>query len=302
MSAAGAIAGGAAAIGVVLIALGLIRRSEVADRVLPLVRAADSGWDLAVRPPSAFSASATAVSWATGMLDRVWSASATRQRLIQAGRDGNVEAFRLQQLRWACSGLGLMLGLGVLRALSGKPLAPGAWLLMCGIAAMCGAIAADMALARAARQRSARIAAQLPVFAELLAFAVAAGLAPAAAMNRVAHRLDGDLADEMRECCSQIANGRPFADALEAVADRTCAPSVQRFADGLVVSVERGTPIADVLRAQAMDARDAGHRALMEATGKREIYALIPVVFLILPVVVLVAVYPGIYGITVTAG
>jgi tight adherence protein C len=87
-----------------------------------------------------------------------------------------------------------------------------------------------------------------------------------------------------------------LADALEDVAYRTRSASVQRFVDGIVVAVDRGTPIADVLRAQAMDARDAGHRALMESAGKREIYALVPVVFLILPVVVVVAVFPGFYG------
>jgi tight adherence protein C len=58
-------------------------------------------------------------------------------------------------------------------------------------------------------------------------------------------------------------------------------------------SVERGTPLADVLRSQAQDVREAGRRAVMEEGGRKEIAMMVPVVFLVLPVTVLFAVYPG---------
>ena len=60
-----------------------------------------------------------------------------------------------------------------------------------------------------------------------------------------------------------------------------------------VVAIERGTPLADVLRAQATDVREVGKRALLEASGKKEISMMAPVVFLILPITVLFALYPG---------
>ena len=71
-------------------------------------------------------------------------------------------------------------------------------------------------------------------------------------------------------------------------------PSLARFVDGIVVAVERGTPLAEVLRAQAEDVREVGRRALMETGGKKEIAMMVPVVFLVLPVTVLFAVFPGI--------
>ena len=40
-----------------------------------------------------------------------------------------------------------------------------------------------------------------------------------------------------------------------------------------------GTPLADVLRAQAQDVRDNAKRELMETAGKKEIAMLAPVVF-----------------------
>ena len=68
---------------------------------------------------------------------------------------------------------------------------------------------------------------------------------------------------------------------------------LRRFADGVATAVERGTPLAEVLRAQAQDVRSAGQRALMEEGGKREIAMMVPVIFLILPVTVVFAVFPG---------
>ena len=64
------------------------------------------------------------------------------------------------------------------------------------------------------------------------------------------------------------------------------------------MAIERGTPLAEVLRSQAMDVREAGKRALLEAGGRKEISMMVPVVFLILPVTVLFALYPGLLTLT----
>jgi tight adherence protein C len=80
---------------------------------------------------------------------------------------------------------------------------------------------------------------------------------------------------------------------LSDVADRTTFEPFSRFLQGIVVAIERGTPLADVLRAQATDVREVGKRALLEASGKKEISMMAPVVFLILPITVLFALYPG---------
>jgi tight adherence protein C len=66
------------------------------------------------------------------------------------------------------------------------------------------------------------------------------------------------------------------------------------------VAIERGSPLADVLRAQATDAREAGKRALLELGGKKEIAMMVPVVFLILPVTVLFALFPGFFALNLS--
>ena len=118
-------------------------------------------------------------------------------------------------------------------------------------------------------------------------------LQPQSALERVARLSDGELADELRRTLADTRAGASLTMALQALADRTALVPLARFVDGVVVAVERGTPLADVLHAQAQDVREVGQRALMDAAGKKEILMMIPVVFLILPVTVLFAVYPG---------
>lgn len=139
---------------------------------------------------------------------------------------------------------------------------------------------------------------QLPTVAELLAFAVAAGEAPLAALDRVARTVTGELADEISLLVGQVRGGTPFIPALRSLSDRCPSPTVARFVDGVAVATERGTPLSDVLRAQAADARAAGRRALLESAGRKEVLMLVPVVFFILPVIVVIALFPGIHGLT----
>ena len=50
-----------------------------------------------------------------------------------------------------------------------------------------------------------------------------------------------------------------------------------------------------MLHSQALDAREDAKRGLIERAGRKEIYMLVPLVFLILPLSVLFAVFPGIF-------
>jgi tight adherence protein C len=83
---------------------------------------------------------------------------------------------------------------------------------------------------------------------------------------------------------------------LRAASDRMGVPSVERFVDGLIISLERGTPLVAVVRAQASDARSTQQQALMELAGRKDVVMLVPVVFLILPTVVAIALFPGLRG------
>ena len=95
--------------------------------------------------------------------------------------------------------------------------------------------------------------------------------------------------------------GSSLVTALDGIANRTSLPALARFCEGVAIAVERGTPLAEVLRAQAVDVREAGRRALLEAGGRKEIAMMVPVVFLVLPVTVLFALFPGLISIVTLA-
>jgi tight adherence protein C len=59
-------------------------------------------------------------------------------------------------------------------------------------------------------------------------------------------------------------------------------------------ALDRGTPLVEVLRAQAQDSRDDAKRRLLELAGRKEVAMLFPLVFLILPITIAFAIFPGI--------
>ncbi len=215
-----------------------------------------------------------------------------RRRLERAGRSETVEEFRAGQVAWAAGGLALGLGVALLvGSTRGGP--PAALAILVGVCGVIGALARDWLLTRDVRRREARLLAELPTIAELLALAVGAGEGAVGALERVASATRGELSEELRATLADARAGTPLVGALDGLANRTGLPALARFAEGVAVAVERGTPLAEVLRAQAADVRSEGRRALMESGGKREIAQMVPVVFLVLPVTVLFAVFPS---------
>lgn len=157
----------------------------------------------------------------------------------------------------------------------------------------------DKRLSGLGKKRIERIDSQFPDLAELLAFSVTAGETSLAALTRIAHLGHGDLADELETCVADIKAGSAFIDALVAMSERTGSRSVERFVSGLVIAIERGTPLSGVLRAQAADARNEQRQHLIELAGKKDVVMLVPVVFLILPTVIVIALFPAMRGLEV---
>jgi len=219
-------------------------------------------------------------------------ASSVRRRQQRAGQRADVERFRAEQVLWAAGGGGVGLTLGVLAVvLRGAAVLPVVLLVLC--CASAGIIGRDQWLTHAANRREQRMLAEFPTIAELLALAVSAGEGATGALERVCRLSRGDLSSELGACLADARAGANLPTALQGLAQRTGLSSLARFVDGIVVAVERGTPLAEVLRAQAQDVREAGRRVVMEQGGRKEIAMMVPVVFLVLPVTVLFAVYPG---------
>ena len=133
---------------------------------------------------------------------------------------------------------------------------------------------------------------EFPTVAELLALAVGAGEGPSPRSTE-SSRAQASSPPTWPWCSPTSAPALRVAPALDALARRSGLPVVSRFAEGMAVAIERGTPLAAVLHAQAGDVREAGRRALIESGARQEIAMMVPVVFLVLPVTVVFAFWPG---------
>lgn len=235
-----------------------------------------------------------AVGDAVSFVDRVVGGSVSvRRRLGALGRGGTVEEFRVEQVVWGVIGMvagGLLVVLiGVLRGGVDPVLAAGAAL----VGLVAAVLSRDWCLTRQVQRREATMLSEFPVVADLLALSVVAGEAPPDALLRVCRLTGGELARDLDAALARARSGVALTTALSDLAERTTLEPFGRFVHGLVVAIERGTPLADMLRAQAADVREAGKRALLEAGGRKEVSMMVPVVFLILPVTVLFALFPA---------
>jgi tight adherence protein C len=236
------------------------------------------------------------------VLDRLLGgASSTRRRLEQAGRQMSVDEFRAEQVLWGAIGLLLGVGSSLLLLAKNPHRSPIMLVVLCFATALTGVVLRDYRLTQEVGKREQRMLAEFPTIAEMLALAVGAGEGPVGALDRVTRTSKGELAKELGAALAEARAGATLVSALENIAARTSLPVLARFVDGVAVAVERGTPLAEVLRAQAVDVREAGKRALLDAGGKKEVAMMVPVVFFILPVTMLFALYPGLVSLRLLA-
>ncbi|GAA1959342.1 type II secretion system F family protein [Microbacterium deminutum] len=220
------------------------------------------------------------------------SQSADR-RLRQAGWAMDAAAFRGRQLGWAIAGVAAGGFIVVALVLLGRG-APTLGLLP-PVLAVGAVVGCDAILSRAARMRVGRIEEELPTVLEFLALCLSAGEGILDSVRRVSEVGAGELTGEFRSAVVAVGTGSSLPESLAALARRLEIPSVARSVDQVVAAIDRGAPLAQVLHAQALDAREDAKRGLIERAGRKEIYMLVPLVFLILPLSVLFAVFPGIF-------
>lgn len=233
-------------------------------------------------------------------VERVLGGStAITRRLERANLDLALADFRVQQVVW---GLVAFAGAALFSVVVATQ-TPGRTvplLVVCAVAFVAGLLLRENRLTAQVRAHERAVLSELPALSELMALAVAAGEGPVPALERVVARSHGALSGELGRVLAEVRTGVPVAQALDDYARRTGLPAAARFANGLAVALERGTPLADVLHAQAGDVREAQRRELIESGARREVFMMVPVVFLVLPTTVVFAFWPGVVGLQLT--
>lgn len=283
------------AVGLVIFTTGLPvwHRSRLARRVEPYI----SG--LHGRPSrllSGSSSKASVLGRAIGLVIGRYRPDAERElsaRLEAAGLQRNAGQFRFEQLLWALAATVAMWIAFTLAAVMGISVDGRAVAILTTIAATIGFLGRDWWLTREVQARRERLEEELPIAIDLVTLAIMSGESVPAALARAGRTLSTGVGGEFERVMADIRAGTPVDEALQELKSRLPVTGVGRLVDALCTGIERGAPLADILRAQADDGREARRRYLLEAGGRREVLMLIPVVFLILPVVVVFTLYPG---------
>lgn len=297
----GGLLGLGAGLGLLVTILALLdaRRTPIEVRVLPYLRdlPQPQGLPMPSSRDGAFrGVFGPALAAVAGGVERVLGgAHSVRRRLVRANLDIDLAQFRLEQVLWGLTAFAFVAVPSALVA-AASPERALPLLVFCLIAFVLGVLLRENRLSAQVTTRERLILEEFPTVAELLALAVAAGESPVSALERVVSRSRGELSVELATVLAQVRTGTPITRAFDQMAARSGLAVVARFAEGIAVAIERGTPLTEVLHAQAGDVREAGRRALIESGARREVAMMVPVVFLVLPTIVVFAFWPGLVG------
>ncbi|QQQ61463.1 type II secretion system F family protein [Paenarthrobacter ureafaciens] len=142
-------------------------------------------------------------------------------------------------------------------------------------------------------KRQETIKLEFPNTLDQMLISVEAGLGFEAAVERASAQATGPLALELLRTLQDIQVGRPRQEAYEALAARSTVPEVRSFVLAVVQADKYGIGIANVLRAQAKQARVRRRQSAEERAMKLPVKVLFPLLLCIFPVLFIVLLGPA---------
>jgi tight adherence protein C len=130
-------------------------------------------------------------------------------------------------------------------------------------------------------------------FGDLLAVALTAGQNPRASIDTISEFLPTDFQEGISKAIRENAFGKPLMMALVEMSDEKESKVLKPLIKQMETAISRGTPLAEVSRKFAEDQRLKLKNLLMKQAAAKEISMLFPVVFVVLPSVLAVAMYPA---------
>jgi tight adherence protein C len=148
---------------------------------------------------------------------------------------------------------------------------------------------------RRAAQRYEKIDSDLPELIDLLVVSVEAGVGLGGALQMIAVRMDGPLADELRLTLQEQSMGLSNTQSLGKLLEHCDTPSIRSFVRSLQQGERLGVSIGTILRGLAIEMRTRRRQTAEERAQKAPIKLLFPLVFLIFPAMFVVLLGPAIF-------
>jgi tight adherence protein C len=152
-------------------------------------------------------------------------------------------------------------------------------------------------LKRMIKDRQHRIRLALPDALDLTVICVEAGLALDQAMMRVGqdlHHAHPDLSDEFHLVNLEMRAGKPRAEALRNLVDRTGVDDIRSLVGTLIQTDRFGTSIAQALRVHSDSLRTERRQRAEEQAAKTTIKMVPPLVVFVLPSIIFVTIGPAV--------
>lgn len=118
------------------------------------------------------------------------------------------------------------------------------------------------------------------------------GVPPAVAISWLSQRLGLKIGKILQDASSDLELGADMEDLLRSWRQLS-SPIFSELAQKLLVSIQRGTPIAQQLDLLVQTASNMSGALILRKAGSNETKMLVPTIFLILPITVLFTVYPS---------
>ena len=155
---------------------------------------------------------------------------------------------------------------------------------------------------RRARFRLDQIDRALPDLIDLLTVTVEAGLGLGASLKLASERTKGPLGDELQIVMQEQRIGRSLSEALEAMLERADTPSTRSFVRSLAQGESLGVSIGTMMRNLAAEMRKRRRASVEERAQKTPVKILFPLVFLILPALLIVVLAPALMSLGESLG
>jgi len=152
-------------------------------------------------------------------------------------------------------------------------------------------------LKRMIRDRQRRIRLALPDALDLTVICVEAGLALDQAMMRVGqdlHHAHPDLSDEFHLVNLEMRAGKPRADALRNLVERTGVDDIRSLVGTLIQTDRFGTSVVQALRVYSDSLRTERRQRAEEQAAKTTIKMVPPLVLFVLPSIIFVTIGPAV--------
>lgn len=208
------------------------------------------------------------------------SAERIRHKLDAAGNPPGWTVDRVVSGKVLCAGLGIIFGF-LLTVMLDTSFVTGVIVVLAAM--VVGFFAPNLYLYQRTYNRNEQLRRELPDAIDLMTISVEAGLGFDAAVQQVATKTEGPLAEEFVRMLREMQLGQGRSEALRGLAERCTVDDVRTFVSAMVQADSFGIPIAQVLRVQSSEMR-VKRRQRAEAKAQQvPVKITVPLIFFILP-------------------